>query len=84
MTPLEPVMDLPEGASRTEILHAAISADNFSDWLLVEATIWRERAHELFDQVDDLLEKQQEVMKNGRGLPVRDYERRYERAVLTE
>lgn len=83
MTPIEPVMDLPANASRTEILHAAISADNFSDWLLVEATIWRERAHELFDQVDDLMEKQVEVMKHGRGLQVREG-RHYERALLTE
>jgi hypothetical protein len=72
MTPIEPVMDLPENASKTEVLHAAISADNFSDWLLVEALIWRERAHDLFDQVDDIMEKQKQVMSHGRGLPVRE------------
>jgi hypothetical protein len=72
MTPMEPVMDLPRNASRTEVLHAAISADNYSDWLLVEATIWRERAHDLFDQVDDLMEKQKAVMSHGRGLPIRE------------
>ena len=72
MPPTEPVMDLPANASKTEVLHAAISADNFSDWLLVEATIWRERAHDLFDQVDDIMEKQKQVMSNGRGLGVRE------------
>jgi hypothetical protein len=72
MPPSEPVMDLPVNASKTEVLHAAISADTFSDWLLVEATIWRERAHDLFDQVDDIMEKQKQVMSHGRGLRVRD------------
>lgn len=80
---IQPPMDLPEDATRTEILYAAICADNFCDWLLVEATIWRERAHELYDQVDDLMEKQKAVMQNGRGLPVRDG-RCYERVPLTE
>lgn len=72
MPPMEPVMELPRNATRTEVLHAAISADNFSDWLMVEATIWRERAHDLFDQVDDLLEKQKSVMAHGRGPAVRE------------
>jgi hypothetical protein len=80
---IQPPMDLPDDATRTEILYAAICADNFSDWLLLEATFWRERAHDLFDQVDDLMEKQQLVMKHGRGLPVREG-RHYERALLTE
>jgi hypothetical protein len=80
---IEPPMDLPDNATRTEILYAAICADNFCDWLLLEATIWRERAHELFDQVDDLMEKQKFVMKNGRGLPVREGAQ-YERSLLTE
>jgi len=69
---MEPIMDLPRNATKTEVLHAAISADNFSDWLLVEAMIWRERAHDLFDQVDDVMEKQKLVMSHGRGLPVRE------------
>lgn len=72
MPPMEPVMDLPRNATRTEVLHAAISADNFSDWLMVEAMIWRERAHDLFDQVDDLLEKQKSIMAHGRGPAVRE------------
>lgn len=72
MPPSEPVMDLPRNATKTEVLHAAISADNFSDWLMVEAMIWRERAHDLFDQVDDIMEKQKQVMAHGRGLGVRE------------
>lgn len=57
----EPRIDLPQNPSKTHILHAAICADNYSDWLLVEATRWRELSHDLYDQVDDITEKAKEM-----------------------
>lgn len=54
----EPRIELPEHPSKTQILHAAMCAGNYSDRLLVEATKWREISHELYDQVDDICEKQ--------------------------
>lgn len=54
-----PIIELPEHPSTTQLIHAAISADNYCDKLMVEALQWRERAHDLFSRVDEMQEDRQ-------------------------
>lgn len=49
-----PEIEIPEQPTLTQVLYAAACADNYSDHLLVEATLWREKAHDLYDQADAL------------------------------
>jgi hypothetical protein len=49
-----PIIELPQNPTLTQVLYAAIAADNYSDKLMVEALIWRERSHDLFTKVDEM------------------------------
>jgi hypothetical protein len=57
----EPIIELPERPTKTQVLHAAICADNHCDRLMVEALRWRERAHDLFDLADEMQGKGKRV-----------------------
>jgi hypothetical protein len=62
----DPILELPQNPTRTQVLHAAISADNHCDRLMVEALQWRERAHDLFDLADEMQGKGGQVQLERR------------------